>query len=297
MTRAILTIVLAAVPLLAAEKAAAPPPPIEYGPPKLLCSLANRDVDESSGVACGHATPGVFWTHNDSGDSPRIFAFNAKGEDLGTFDIQAAIHRDWEDIASFTRGGKAYLLIADIGDNDAERDDYTLYLAEEPRLNPEKRSPRAKLRVRMAIAFRYEDGSQNCEAIAVDPTSGLILLATKTVVGKAGVYGLRIPERVVPDQVLVAKLLAPLKLTMVTAMDVSPDGLRSIVLTYGNAYEFTRAPDEKWSDAFARVPRMISMPPRRQGESICYGPDGKTLYLTGEKLPCPLFEVPVVEKK
>jgi hypothetical protein len=35
------------------------------------------------------------------------------------------------------------------------------------------------------------------------------------------------------------------------------------------------------------------MPRRRQGESICYGPDGKTLYLTSEQLPTPLWEVPV----
>ena len=33
--------------------------------------------------------------------------------------------------------------------------------------------------------------------------------------------------------------------------------------------------------AFARKPQTINLPPRRQGESICYGPDGKTLYLAG----------------
>ena len=42
--------------------------------------------------------------------------------------------------------------------------------------------------------------------------------------------------------------------------------------------------------------REIGMPLRIQGESICYGPDGKTLYLTSEKLPTPLWEVPVVDK-
>jgi hypothetical protein len=34
------------------------------------------------------------------------------------------------------------------------------------------------------------------------------------------------------------------------------------------------------------------MPLRRQGESICYGPDGRSLYLTSEKLPTPLIEIP-----
>jgi hypothetical protein len=74
-------------------------------------------------------------------------------------------------------------------------------------------------------------------------------------------------------------------------MDISPDGLRCIILTYGNAFEYTRAPDEKWSKAFSRRPRMIRLPARRQGESICYGLDGTTLYLTSEKKPTPLIEV------
>jgi len=43
------------------------------------------------------------------------------------------------------------------------------------------------------------------------------------------------------------------------------------------------------------------MPRRVQGESICYGPDGKTLYLTSEckgkdpANPAPLLEVPVTK--
>jgi hypothetical protein len=37
------------------------------------------------------------------------------------------------------------------------------------------------------------------------------------------------------------------------------------------------------------------MPQRRQGETVCYGPDGKTLYLTSEFAPTPLFEVPVAQ--
>ncbi len=34
------------------------------------------------------------------------------------------------------------------------------------------------------------------------------------------------------------------------------------------------------------------MPQRNQGESVCYGADGRTLYLTSEFAPTPLLEVP-----
>jgi len=80
-------------------------------------------------------------------------------------------------------------------------------------------------------------------------------------------------------------------------MDISPDGRRAIVLTYADALEFVRRDGETWRQAFARRPRTIVMPRRRQGEAICYGPDGRTLYLTSEHTPTPLLEVPVIEAK
>ena len=77
-------------------------------------------------------------------------------------------------------------------------------------------------------------------------------------------------------------------------MDISPDGLRAVVLTYGHAREYARRADESWSKAFARKERIIVMPRRKQGESICYGEDGKTLYLTSEGKSQPLWEVPLI---
>jgi len=283
-------------PLLAAEKAQEPPAPIAYGPGRELCKLANPEIDESSGIAASRRHAGVFWTHNDAGNSARVFAFNARGEDLATVEVEGAISHDWEDIASFTLDGKPYLLIADIGDNDAMRDQYCLYIVPEPPLDPAKRGIRAKTRVGMAIEFRYEDEAHNCEAVAFEPATRTLLLVTKVPGLECEVFSLPLPKQQ-PKELLVARAIATLKLPMVTAMDVSPDGLRAVVLTYGNAYEFVRRPDEKWAQAFAQVPRMIRVPPRRQGESVCYGLDGKTLYLTSEKTPAPLIEIPVAQGK
>jgi len=283
--RAALALALTSSLLFAGEK-------FDYAQGRQVCALANQAVDESSGIAASRLTPGVFWTHNDSGDQPRLYAFNAKGEDLAVITVEGAISRDWEDMASFTRGGKAFLVVADIGDNDSERDFCTLYLIPEPRLDPAKHGVRGKVRAE-ALDFRYEDGPHDCEAVAVDPTSKTIFLITKALAGKCRAYAIENPKS--GPALLVAKAVATPKVPIVTAMDVSPDGLRAIVLTYGNAFEYTRGPDEKWAAAFAREPRAVSMPPRRQGEAICYGPDGKTLYLTSEGAPCPLFEVPVAK--
>ena len=89
--------------------------------------------------------------------------------------------------------------------------------------------------------------------------------------------------------------MATLKIRTTSAMDISPDGLRAVVLTYGSAYEYVRGPKETWAQGFSRQPRELRMPRRQQGESICYGHDGKSLYLTSEKVPTPLLEVPVAK--
>ena len=80
-----------------------------------------------------------------------------------------------------------------------------------------------------------------------------------------------------------AKRIGQSWINMVTGADLSPDGRRLIISTYGPSYELTRTGDETWADVFKKQPRRIDMPRRRQGESICYDTDGESLLLTSEK--------------
>jgi hypothetical protein len=270
------------------------PRPVRYGPGRLLCNLANKQVDESSGVACSRRRDGVFWTHNDSGDEPHIFAFDKRGRDLAEYEVRGALNRDWEDIASFRLDGKDWLLIADTGDNDQERPFATLYLVAEPAVEPDKTGVKGKVDVARTIHFTYDDGPQDCESVAVDPTTRTVYLVAKR--GKRTVYALGLPRQAGAKR-LAARTIARLDIGPAVAMDISPDGLRAIVLTYLLAYEYVRTPGEGWAAAFARGGRRVWVPVRRQGESICYGPGGRTLYLTSEKQPTPLLEVPALPEK
>jgi hypothetical protein len=258
-----------------------------YGPPRQLAVLANPRIRESSGLACSRRTPGVFWTHNDSGDRPRLYAFDSAGVDLGTFELKGASALDWEDMASFTRKGRSYLLVGDIGDNEARRSHCTLLLAAEPAID--RNDLNKKLDVLRTIRFTFEGGPRNCESLAVCPKTGAVFLVEKAVGAACGVYAFPWPKGDGPQ---VAKLVARIVVPIATAMDISADGLRMVVLTYASALEFARSPDELWKEALARRPRLLSMPPRRQGESIAYGPQGLSLYLTSEKRPTPLLLVP-----
>ncbi|MBL7222970.1 MAG: hypothetical protein ISS72_03880 [Candidatus Brocadiae bacterium] len=278
--------------------AAQDPAPLVYGPGRQIATLADKRVRESSGLACSRRTPGVFWTHNDSGDEPVLYAFDHTGRHLATLRVQEARARDWEDMASFRVGAEPFLLAADVGDNGSTRAYCTLYVVPEPVLDPAKPAATLTARPAQVIRFSYEHGPANCESVAVDPTTRTVLLATKQARGASRVYALPLPDAPT-NEVAVARHVATVRLPITTAMDVSPDGRRAMILTYGDAYEFSRGSGETWAQAFANPPRRIAMPRRRQGESICYGHDGRTLYLTSEskKLPTPLFEVPVVEPR
>ena len=265
---------------------------IPYAPSRKLCLLANKAIDESSGLACSRTAPGLFWTHNDSGDDARIYLFDSQGRDLGSTRLRGVFAFDWEDIFSFTENGKSYLMICDVGNNGRAAGVQPMYLIEEPEIDPQRGVTQDAASVVQEIHLAYEDDHRDCEAVAIDPTTKIIFFATKEKKNGSLVYALNWPEPN-PKRAFAARHIATLDIPPVTAMDISPDGLRAVVLTYRDAYEYVRKASEDWSAGFSRSARVIVMPERIQGESICYGPDGKTLYLTSEKVPTPLFEIAV----
>lgn len=264
---------------------------LRYGVAESYALVMNRDIRESSGVAWGWRNGDVLWTHNDSGAAPVIFGIGPMGEDRGMFTLGGARSIDWEDMASFEVDGVGWLVLGDVGDNFLNRPYYSLYFVKEPEARGEAKT--GKVRVEKVLRFRYEDGARNCEAIAVDAKGERVYLATKNVFGETGIYELEIPK--VPTGQLRAKRIGEVWLNSVTAMDMSADGKRAVLLTYGPAYEFVRGEGESWADAFGREGRRLATPYRKQGESICYGPDSRTLYFTNESRYSPLWRMEVGE--
>ncbi len=271
----------------------ADPSAIRYLPARQLAVLANQAIDESSGIAASRRTPGVFWTHNDSGSDARIYAFDTEGKDLGSCLLAGVQAYDWEDITSFTWNGKPYLLIGDTGNNGLAAAVQMLHLVEEPAVDEAKGVLVDTVPVVQTIYYSYEDDHRNCEALAIDPADRTILLVTKERDGQCCVYALPWPENSSSQETaLVARRIASPRVPSITGMDISADGRRAVLIAYLNAFEFTRGENEPWAKVFSRPPREIPVPDRLQGESICYGQDGKTIYLTSEKLPTPLLEIP-----
>src|ERR1044071_6298320 len=112
-----------------------------YGSPTTITTIKEKSITESSGLTASRSTPGAYWTHNDSGDGPFIYAFDTRGDSLGIFRVTGAQARDWEDMAAGpgSDANTSYLYIGDIGDNDAVRDEVVIYRVPEPALTAETR--------------------------------------------------------------------------------------------------------------------------------------------------------------
>src|SRR4051794_11565392 len=60
-----------------------------------VATITDPDLTESSGVAASHRYPGSYWTHNDSGDGPRVFLFDFAGIVRAKLTVAGAGAVDW----------------------------------------------------------------------------------------------------------------------------------------------------------------------------------------------------------
>ncbi|MGH7944892.1 MAG: hypothetical protein ACREF9_07775, partial [Opitutaceae bacterium] len=168
-----------ALPLLLIAATSPASADINYNGPVAAGSLQAPPKQESSGLAVSRQATGILWTHDDSGGAPVLHAVDITGAKRGSVRVTGVKNEDWEDVASFRRDGKAWLLIADTGDNDAERGTVWLHVIEEPL--PSTLKPASDIQVAPAYSLRvrYEDGSRDCESVAVDANEGAVYLLTK----------------------------------------------------------------------------------------------------------------------
>src|SRR5687768_4317851 len=217
-----------------------------YGPATRITTIKNQSVTESSGLVASRTLPGAYWTHNDSGDGPFIYAFNTRGESLAVFRVAGANARDWEDIASGPgpQRNRSYLYIGDIGDNSAKRSDIVVYRIPEPDLktanrNSSKSRPLATENAE-AIRLTYPDGKHDAEALLVHPSTGNLYIVTKVVFANPVVYEATAPFT--PHKSVMLKRVREIRVPSIfggalTGGSISPDGRRVAFCDYFQGYE------------------------------------------------------------
>lgn len=272
-----------------------------YGPPATLATIKDKSISESSGLVASRSTPGAYWTHNDSGDGPLIYAVDTRGDSLGAFRVNGAQARDWEDISAGPgpQPNRSYLYIGDIGDNNRVRPEVIIYRVAEPALTAASRqftkTRPGSTEAAEVIRLKYPDGAQDAEALLVHPRTGNIYIVTKVLLVNPGVY-----EAVAPftsGKSVTMRRIGEAQVSNlfgggVTGGSISPDGRRVAVCDYFQGYEVVLpAGVSNFNEIWKQRMVPIDLGKRKQGEAIAYRLDGRALLTTSEGKESPLIQV------
>jgi hypothetical protein len=267
--------------------------------------IAQRALEEASGIQAATLSPGVYFLHNDDSDN-RIYAISESGADLGAVALDGSNNRDWEDITLVPSDHGPLLVIADVGDNFSVRQEITLYFAAEPLPDNQGRFSGTQPLLHQ-VRLSYPDGPRDCESVAYDAFSDRIYLVSKRDV-PARIYsvgreqalaeasaalrydgnmaGLRPPDR---SDIRRHGRKGWKWVSQPTGLDIHPDGSRAALITYRSLYLFERREQESWPEAFSGSPVEFVGPPSRQEEAVAWAADGESIIVTSEKLPAPIY--------
>lgn len=277
-----------------------------WSPPEMAGMLTEEAISEVSGLAASRQHAGLFWSHNDGGNRNELYAIDQTGQRRATLILRDIKNLDWEDLATFERDGKYYLLLADTGDNGGIRDQLQLIAIEEPAVL----RPKQTVDVAWVQRFRWPDGARDCEAMAVDARRNEVLLISKK---RVPPELFRLPLRG-SDTVETAELLGYLQgieqpsstdlqanpvygryRSQITGADISPNGRVLTVLNYSSLYFYVRSPDVDWrTAATTRPPSRLALPWLPQAEAVAFAADGTSVLIASEQIPSPLLRYRVI---
>jgi len=269
---------IASVPGIAVEQIA------EFQDPKIA---------ESSGLVISRQWKNMMWTHNDSGDSARIFATDLQGgliipefmtpESYEGVIIGDAYNVDWEDLASDNNGN---LYIAACGNNSNMRRDLAIYQIREPH-------PLAVVATRYFKKFQFEwpdqltfpSEKQNFDCEALFWADGKLYALSKN---RSDLFTkLYCFDNLNEQELNVPRLIDSFEIGgQVTAADTTPDGRKLAVLTYDNVWVFelpngTSPSSAEWFHG--KVKYLKTIPENiQQSEAISFL-DEHTLFITNEQ--------------
>jgi hypothetical protein len=279
----------------APASAPAAPPEVPLYDARKLFDLDDARIDESSGLAASRRYPGFLWTHNDSGDTARIFLIATEGDRAGKtiaeVKLEGATAVDWEDIAIAGSGRDAWIYVADTGDNLRKRSDVAIYRCREPEVDADKSGQSVTVACDK-MTLTYPDGAHDAETL-IATTEGELIIVTKIASGESVIYKTPLPFTPGGKQQLerigAFTFEAPgTRSRLTTGGDLSPDSRHLVIRTYTRAYEWALPEKIDWTAVWPGTPQSWTLPETKQGESICYSADGTKLYTSSEQLPAPV---------
>ena len=196
-------------------------------------SFRDPSITESSGVVASSIRDGIYYTHNDSGGLPELFAVDDLGCTLTRYDLVDADGEPltpWTDVEDIARGphhGESVLWLGDIGDNNHQRREIAVYRVTEPNANASSHGqsggcPSTDVQPATATTYRlaYPDTPHDAETLLADPTDGRLYVVTKFPAHHALVYAA--PLELDADSVNVLELVGAFAFPPSTTYDRDP---------------------------------------------------------------------------
>jgi hypothetical protein len=241
--------------------------------------LENKAITEASGLAASRQKKGFFWTHNDSKDANRLFLFDENGKDKGTFYVENAKNRDWEDLDIVTIKNTHYLYVADIGDNDGKHEKKYIYRIKEPKITPSVKPIFDTLRGTETFIISYPDANRNAESLMIDQQTFDLYIVSKL---EKNVVVYQVPFPQSTTKINVAKPILTLPFTFATAATISPDNQEILIKNTDNIFYWKRKKNESIADALKRAAIILPYKKEPQGEAIAFATDGSGYYTVSE---------------
>ena len=255
-----------AIVLLGATLAATSPEP--------LLRIQDPALVESSGLAASVWHEGILWTHADGGSVAEVRALDSGGETVATVTLEGIDPYDPEALApGVDDAGEPALFLGDVGDNDAQRPDVSVFRFAEPRRLSDGTVEATWFR------FIYPDGPHDAEALLVHPGTGRLLIATKSA-GGGGLY--EAPSNLLTADEGSNRLVRVADVPpLVTDGAYLPDG-RLALRTYASVFVYDR-PGHQVATA--------TLPLQPQGESLAV--DGDRFLVGSEGPRSTVYAVPI----
>lgn len=254
---------------------------------------------EPSGVIKSRVYDNVYWTQNDSGDEPRIFAHTREGEIYSTDDkrkegvrIPDAVNVDWEDICNDNHG---HIIIGDVGNRSINnRRDFCLYWVMEPHHQTNRISVLKKIFYTYPDYPHYselpaEQNNYDCEGIFW-ANEKVYILTKNRANSLTSLYRLDSEK---PFEVNTLTYLDTFDIGgKTTGADATPDGTKVVITTYTAIWVFEVEPgkDNYFDGKISWLPIDVG-----QNEAVCF--DGDMLIITSGEGIGDIYEVPLRDLK
>jgi Tol biopolymer transport system component len=239
-------------------------------------TLKSQKFEEISGMAFSRIHPNLIYTHTDSGGEPTVYLLDSMGKELGEIKLEKAKNRDWEDIAVGPGpGGKSYVYVGEIGDNEGNHSEVCIYRFEEPSKIEEEQKVKPDI-----LRLTFPDGARDAETLMIDPVTGDLFMVSKRE-EKNRLY--RIPHDAFSLGKIQLEELQHFNFSGSVAGDISGDGSKILIKNYFAIYYWERKSGETIPEALRRNPKRLPYVPEPQGEAVCFNPNGSSYFTLSER--------------